>query len=389
MAEAGSELPAIGPFARRGLAEIFAAAPGDALHGLARSTPTGEAQEVALPPMPLGRLLLPGLAGHEPPAGVRWEDASCRSVIPWVCSFGDVRVHGDGGIVLGRGVVVSDTLVHVAPTVQGFAESGEDVFLLGAAEAERLEGAWLSLLCGSHWNHYHWMIDGIGRLAAANAEVLAACQGVLLPAGLSANAVESVRLSGVAQGRAVRVLGPFEAVRVERLVVPWRMSDGFWPHPALPRYLAGLVPEAAANPAFPKRIYIDRRGANNRRLLNEDALVAALEGAGVVPIRLETLSLAAQAALFRQAELVVAPHGAGLVNLVFARPGCAVVELVMDAYQHWGFRRLAALCGLDYDCVPGRAEPGPADGWVHGLAWEIAPAQVQTVVRASLTRLSG
>jgi len=248
-----------------------------------------------------------------------------------------------------------------------------------------LDGVWLSLLCGSHWNHFHWMIDGIGRLAAADAATLARCTGVLVPAGLSAVAAQSAALSGILRGRQVRMLGPNESVQVRRLEVPWRMADGFWPHPALHRFLAGLVPAAPRNPAFPPRIYIDRRGAANRRLANEDAVIAALAGAGVVPIRLEALSLAAQAALFRQAELVVAPHGAGLANLVFAPPGCAVVELVMDAYQHWAFRRLAALGGLDYDCVPGHTLPGGEEAWVHDRTWTVDPAQVQLAVAASLS----
>jgi hypothetical protein len=45
---------------------------------------------------------------------------------------------------------------------------------------------------------------------------------------------------------------------------------------------------------------------------------------------------------------------------VFARPGCRVLELFMDDWVNWTMRRLAALFGLSYDCVIGRALPtGP------------------------------
>ncbi|WP_084490540.1 glycosyltransferase 61 family protein [Asaia astilbis] len=44
-----------------------------------------------------------------------------------------------------------------------------------------------------------------------------------------------------------------------------------------------------------------------------------LEGKGFQKIYLETLDLETQIALFRQAECILAPHGAGLANLAFSR----------------------------------------------------------------------
>jgi len=386
------------------LAEIFHAKPGDPLRGLADGTQTGEAVEVALPQLRVGAQLMPTLDRHETPGGAKWDDASFRSMIPWVCGFKNALVHGDGGIVAvaggagthvavagGAGTspsgnVVADTLAHVVEQRQGFAKTEQGIVLHGDSPPVSLQGTWLSLLCGSHWNYYHWMIDGIGRLAAVNAETLARCTGILVPANLAPFAAQTLALSGIARGLEVWPLGPTDSVTVPHLLVPWRMADGFWPHPNLHNYLAALVPKAPHNPSLPPRFYIDRRGTANRPLVNETEVIDALSGAGVVPIQLESLSLAAQAALFRQAELVVAPHGAGLTNLVFARPGTKVVELVMDAYQHWAFRRLAALGGLEYDCVPGRALAGQKTDWVHSLRWNIAPMHVQAAVAAALGR---
>ena len=377
------------------LAEIFHAKPGDMLRGLADGTQTGEAVEIPLPKLHLGAQLMPTLDPHETPGGAKWDDASFRSMIPWVCGFKNVLVHGDGGIVVvagsgadtvGGGSVVADTLLHVVEQRQGFAKTAQGIVLLGESPPVVLDGTWLSLLCGSHWNYYHWMIDGIGRLAAADTATLARCTGILVPANLAPFAAQTLALSGIARGLEVWPLGPTDAVTVPQLLVPWRMADGFWPHPNLHRNLAALVPKSPNNPSLPARIYIDRRGTTNRPLVNEAEVIDALAGAGVMPIRLETLSLAAQAALFRQAELIVAPHGAGLTNLVFAPPGCRVVELVMDAYQHWAFRRLAALGNLDYDCVPGRALPDQKTDWVQDLRWNISPMHVQAAVAAALGR---
>jgi capsular polysaccharide biosynthesis protein len=43
---------------------------------------------------------------------------------------------------------------------------------------------------------------------------------------------------------------------------------------------------------------------------------------------MEDYPLAKQARLVHEAEMVVATHGAGLANLIFARPGTRVIEIV-------------------------------------------------------------
>ncbi len=58
----------------------------------------------------------------------------------------------------------------------------------------------------------------------------------------------------------------------------------------------------------------------------------------------------------------------------------------MDLYQNWCFRRFAALGGLAYDCVPGRALPAAASEWVHDRCWAVSVTHVQAAVAAALSR---
>ena len=69
---------------------------------------------------------------------------------------------------------------------------------------------------------------------------------------------------------------------------------------------------------------------------------------GFVKVRLEALPWVEQVSAFARAREIVAPHGAGLANLVFCRPGVRVVEVFNTAYVNPCFWRLAALMGLDY-----------------------------------------
>ena len=104
-----------------------------------------------------------------------------------------------------------------------------------------------------------------------------------------------------------------------------------------------------------EKIYITRARARRRRVANEAVLWTELERRGFAKVALEDLSWAEQIAVFCKARTVVAPHGAGLANLVFCETGTRVVELVNRAYFNPVFWRLAALRGLEYQAL---ATPG-------------------------------
>lgn len=72
-----------------------------------------------------------------------------------------------------------------------------------------------------------------------------------------------------------------------------------------------------------RRVLISRRMSNQRRLVNESEL---LEKTGAELVILEKMSFADQVSLFSGVSVVIAPHGAGLTNLVFAT-GAQVFEL--------------------------------------------------------------
>lgn len=113
-----------------------------------------------------------------------------------------------------------------------------------------------------------------------------------------------------------------------------------------------------------ERLYISRQNARRRKLSNEAALWPALAAAGFTRVVLEELSWAEQIAAFRAAKVIVAPHGAGLANLIFCDPGTRVVEIFNRDYVHWNYWQLASLLGLDYRPVVSAGE-GPV---THKLA---------------------
>ena len=126
--------------------------------------------------------------------------------------------------------------------------------------------------------------------------------------------------------------------------------------------LSALVPQFAAwarerldvpKERGQRRLLLSRASPHVRRVVNEDELLDALLPLGFERITLESLDVKSQARLFADAETVVAPHGAGLTNLMFCS-STGVVECFSSVGAHDSvYRRLAGLLGLPYAAVMG------------------------------------
>jgi hypothetical protein len=112
----------------------------------------------------------------------------------------------------------------------------------------------------------------------------------------------------------------------------------------------------AVTPKHNRKLFISRRSARIRRIVNEADLRAQLGAKGFETAELEHLSLAEQMALIASARIIVAPHGAGLTNLLWAQPGTTLVEIFPEGGVHGSaFMRIATQMGLGYFAIVGAA----------------------------------
>lgn len=107
------------------------------------------------------------------------------------------------------------------------------------------------------------------------------------------------------------------------------------------------------NKSLPK-VYISRSRASFRRVGNEAELLDYLLPLGYQPVWLEDLSFPEQVGLFQQAESIIAPHGAGLANLIWCQPGAKIVEFFSPEYLPECYWVIANQVGLDYGFLVGR-----------------------------------
>lgn len=131
----------------------------------------------------------------------------------------------------------------------------------------------------------------------------------------------------------------FKKIQVNNLIVPTLPYRILSPDPnpirGVQRYLASslifvrnlgfLYCKSVESVHLPRKIFISRKGSS-RVIVNEVECDAILIRHGYTKVYLEDLAIPSQVALFRYVTHLVAIHGAGLSNLVFAND-CKLIEL--------------------------------------------------------------
>lgn len=292
--------------------------------------------------------------------GLPHRDSAVETYWPgdrFVCALEDATVLGPVGPgVTNDGRLVEETVAipHKADRRIGVAiakalvETGPHQLaqiLTGAAESEhQFETA--AIMYPPWNNYYHWTIETLPRIRSLEryAEATGEYPDLLVPADRPSwmdETIERIDYGG-------RVLGWSGAVAdVDRLVVPV-FPD---PTPEECRWLRDRMRSVSDRERSPggSRVFVSREDATIRQVNNTDAIRPVLDEYGFETHILSELSVAEQIALFSDADIVVAPHGAGLTNLVYA-DDVAVVEL-FGRKKLASFARLATMLDQTYTSV--------------------------------------
>ena len=227
--------------------------------------------------------------------------------------------------------------------------------------------------------YFHWLFDVLPRLHLA--ERAGYGDGPFYVRAELPFQRQSLRMLGVMERCLVDRPG-VGAIRAKSLIVPCHhvMPGRVFPEWAIGFLRDRILPQADPAGRSVTRLYISRRKAGHRRLLNEPEVVDLLGEYGFTPIELEDLPFRDQVSLFRAARIVIAPHGGGLANLVFSPPGATVIELFpaanIDLYY-----RLSTQLRLDYRYVKSGDGSGDAMG---SESYRIDPADLKVAVEAVL-----
>jgi capsular polysaccharide biosynthesis protein len=249
---------------------------------------------------------------------------------------------------------------------------GDVQFLYGAADAQnhwilaqrrlraprRLVGTAVVVAASNAENYYHWLFDSLPRLHLLRSagHAFEEVDFFLLDDSARAFQIESLARIGIARERLWHC-SKRRVTECSRLIVP--SMPGPVGHP--PRWVCDFLRRqfVRGQEEPPQRkVYISRQHARGRRILNESEMVPALGRHGYEIVHAERLTFAQQVELFASAGQVISMHGAGMSNIVFARPGARVLELGSRLHHNLLFRTLAANCDLRYEHLYLDAAPG-------------------------------
>jgi hypothetical protein len=115
------------------------------------------------------------------------------------------------------------------------------------------------------------------------------------------------------------------------------------------------------NPARSSRIYVRRGKVPNRNMKNTEEIDRLLNTRyGMEPVVMDGLRIEEQAEIFFNADVVVAPHGAALTNLIFSKPGTVVIELCSPNYLQGDIKDMARTTNLRHMAIVGEVGDGPS-----------------------------
>jgi capsular polysaccharide biosynthesis protein len=242
-----------------------------------------------------------------------------------------------------RGVVVGDYGANVTPggtldyeTSDYFGISSwreHPIYLRRSLPpVEHVDGTLVSLATrGGSINYYHFLLDVLPRFGVFEETMPGHRADALYVPAAAKWQRDLLELAGLGDHHVVETR-KHRAVSADRLVVPCLPNPKEVAPRATIEWLRSRLP-AGDIEGLPKRIYVTRGSArNSRRMVHEEAFMPLLEQRGFVRIEPGGMSVRDQIDQYAAAEVIVAPHGAALTNLVFARPGVRVLEMFPASY---------------------------------------------------------
>lgn len=236
-----------------------------------------------------------------------------------------------------------------------FPDRERDIdFLSVLRPAETIDEA---IIGSGHYSgsYYHFFDDFLVKFIAADAWGVPADVPMLVPFNIYETPFfKAAEQLGVFGGRKILRQPRKRSVRLRKahIVRPPMIHHAYFDAIA-----TRFVDEEPPSPK--RRLLIDRSAHFGRRILNRDQLKPLIDRFALEVVVMEELSLKDQANLFRSAELVVAAHGASLVNMLFSKSPCSIVEITPTAFPGTdAYVAMAAQRGFPFKRIRARSQIG-------------------------------
>jgi hypothetical protein len=205
-----------------------------------------------------------------------------------------------------------------------------------------------------HYNNWHWTADSLPQIRSLALHMQGRPLTLLMSRDLGRVHRDSLEAI-LPENFTLEYVDPAEWLELETFILPSHVSsraNAFFP----PEYFEFIRCHTfkklgVTKPDSPTgRYYISRSRAKHRRVLNETEITALLEEFGFKRIFIEDYDFAQQVELFRNAEAIVSPHGAGLGGIIYGEQ-LKVCVLYPEVRPAGYFYTLARGLGHQHFCV--------------------------------------
>jgi hypothetical protein len=209
---------------------------------------------------------------------------------------------------------------------------------------EHRQGNFTTLVYPDSANYYHWLIESLPNLRFLT-EILPTLDGIFVPE-LKQFHLDTLTSLGIAREKLIP-LDSNSHYQCDRLYVT-SFSYGYYVMPEITRWLRNSYLPAITDQNI-RKLFISRNDSSSRKVTNETEVMNLLKPYGYDLIKPASLSFVDQAKLFDSAQTIIAPHGAGLTNIAFCKPGTRVLEIFPPRWTPCCYLQLSQAAQLDYN----------------------------------------
>jgi hypothetical protein len=302
----------------------------------------------------------------------------------FVCETKNVVLLGASALALHKGrPVLENSVARIDCLKSSIEHASLHFYLFGKFTKHKLiikDEAVCNLVSNWSNNYFHWTLECLTRLRDLDVYKKTTGKSVKLlinnhpPKWM----LDSLHLLGYSDKDIVQYNTPH--MEIETLVIPSFKREGGRTSPMACKWLKEQLFNVVSNEIHTpkKKIYISRSKASSRKIINENEFVEKITDLGFETYYLENLSFSEQVILFAQAEVVVAPHGAGLTNIVYSDSNAIIFEIFADNYINPCFYTLASGLGQTYSFHIGKCHQNNIE-----LDTEVVIAKLKNLLQKS------
>lgn len=215
---------------------------------------------------------------------------------------------------------------------------------------------YLSLFDKWSSNHYHFHVDVLPRLLFLDKSEISQLILILPDTDYFRKSIQGILNLFNFSFKGILFIKPNKRMFVKKCLFISKTADPGTSHPDLILELKKRLNTTKVEKInTPKRIYITRKNAHFRILLNEEEVERVLvKEYDFKAIDFADFSIQEQAHLAANAEVIIGMHGAGLTNLFHMPKGADILEFRRDGIHHnHCYWHLASALGINYSIVLG------------------------------------